>query len=222
MRIAVVVSVACPEFLFEPGRGISPVAVVHPVVVVKIAFEDMLPEIFARSCPDAVEHPRRGVLHAEIVPDLGILPLVVDVAYDITRRRILRRGVEIQHRIERIPRSGLHVKGQRAVELPVGHRRRAYRARRERSAQRQRRDGIVDFGTQARRVGHIGPDGQLRSALHLRDIRLGHLDLFFDLRRSQLRQNRREHRGYQDSLHRQFNFAIRAFASSTMPSSSGE
>ena len=221
-RIAVIVPVARPELPVESGGGIDPVTVVHPVVVVKIALENMLPEVFARGGPDAVEHPRRGVLHAEIVPYLGILPLVVDIPHDIARRGILRRGVEIQHRVERIPRAGLHIERQRTVELPVSHRRRTDRARRERRAQRQRRDGIVDLGTHARRVGHIGLYGQFRGALHLRNIRLGHLDLLLDLRRSQLRQNRCEQRGYKDSLHRQLSFAIRAFASSTMPSSAGE
>ena len=101
-------------------------------------------------------------------------------------------------------------------------RRGADRTRRERRAQRQRRNGVVDFGAHARRVGHIGLDGQFRGALHLRDIGLGHFDLLFDLRRSQLRQHRRESGHYQHLLHRQLSFAIRAFASSTMPSSAGE
>lgn len=221
VRIAVVVHPAGSERFGNP-IAIGPVAVIHPVVVVNVAFEDVPAEILARGGPDAVEHPRRIVLHPEIVFNIGVPPLVVDVAHDVARRGVLRRGVEVQHRVERIPRPGLHVEGQRAVELPVGHRRGADRTRRERRAQRQRRNGVVDFGAHARRVGHVGLDRQFRGALHLRDIGLGHFDLLFDLRRSQLRQHRREGGHYQHLLHRQLSFAIRAFASSTMPSSAGE
>ena len=221
VRIAVVVHPPDPEAR-TVSVGPSPVTVIHPVVVVNVAFEDVPAEILARGGPDAVEHPRRIVLHPEIVFNIGVPPLVVDVPHDVARRRILRRGVEVQHRVERIPRPGLQVEGQRAVELPVGHRRGADRTRRERRAQRQRRNGVVDFGAHARRVGHVGLDGQFRGALHLRNIGLGHFDLLFDLRRSQLRQHRRESGHYQHLLHRQLSFAIRAFASSTMPSSAGE
>ena len=221
VRIAVVVHPPDPEAR-TVSVGPGPVTVIHPVVVVNVAFEDVPAEILARGGPDAVEHPRRIVLHPEIVFNIGVPPLVVDVPHDVARRRILRRGVEVQHRVERIPRPGLQVEGQRAVELPVGHRRGADRTRRERRAQRQRRNGVVDFGAHARRVGHVGLDGQFRGALHLRDIGLGHFDLLFDLRRSQLRQHRREGGHYQHLLHRQLSFAIRAFASSTMPSSAGE
>ena len=221
VRIAVVVHPPDPETR-AVSVGPGPVTVIHPVVVVNVAFEDVPAEILARGGPDAVEHPRRIVLHPEIVFNIGVPPLVVDVPHNVARRRILRRGVEVQHRVERIPRPGLQVEGQRSVELPVGHRRGADRTRRERRAQRQRRNGVVDFGAHARRVGHVGLDGQFRGALHLRDIGLGHFDLLFDLRRSQLRQHRREGGHYQHLLHRQLSFAIRAFASSTMPSSAGE
>ena len=182
----------------------------------------MAAKILARGDAGAVFH-LHGIIvrHAEIVADIGIAPFVVDIAGQIARRGILRRGVEVQHRIERITRADLQVEGQRAVELPVGYRGGTDRARRQRRAQRQRRNRIVDLGPHLRRIGHVGLHGQLRGALHTRHIGLRNLDLLFDLRRSQLRQRRHQQGGQYHFFHHQFSFAIRALASSTMPSSAG-
>ena len=83
----------------------------------------MAAEIFTRSGADTVEHPRRIVLDAKVVPDLGIAPRVVDIAHHIPRPGVLARSIEIQHRIERVAHPGLEVERQRAVEFPVGYRR---------------------------------------------------------------------------------------------------
>ena len=194
---------------------------VHAVLVGEVALEHVAAEIFTRSGADTVEHPRRIVLHPEIVFNIGVPPLVVDVAHDVARRGVLRRGVEVQHRVERIARAGFQVERQRTVELPVGHRGGPDRPRGERRAQRQRGDRVVDLGTQTRRIGHVGFDGQLRRALDARHVGLGHFDLLLHLSRGQTRQRRQHEGGKYHSFHRQFSFAIRAFASSTMPSSAG-
>ena len=171
---------------------------------------------------DTVEHPRRVVFDAEVVFDFRIAALVVHVPHDITRTGVLARSVEIQHRIERIARPGLQVERQRTVEFPIGHRRRTDRPRGECRLQRQRRDRIVDFGPHLHRVGHIGHDGQLRGAFDARNIGFGHFDPFFHLRAHAAGKRRQQRGGKQYAFHHQFSFAIRSFASATMPSSAGE
>ena len=206
----------------EVRREVHTVAVVYAVLVGEVALEHVAAEIFTRSGADTVEHPRRIVLDAKVVPDLGIAPLVVDIAHHIPRPGVLARSIEIQHRIERVAHPGLEVERQRAVEFPVGYRRRADRPRGEGRLQRQRCDRIVDLGTHLHRVGHVGHDGEFRRPLHTRHIGLGHFDPFLDLRARAPGQCRHQ-RGYkQHAFHRQFSFAIRSLASSTIPSSAGE
>ena len=203
-------------------REVHTVAVVHAVLVGEVALEHVAAEIFTRSGADAVEHPRRIVLDAEVVPDLGIAPLVVDIAHHIPCPGVLARSIEIQHRIERVAHPGLEVERQRAVEFPVGYRRGTDRPRGEGGLQRQRRDRIVDLGTHLHRIGHVGYDSEFRRSLHTRHIGLGHFDPFLDLRARAPGQCRHQ-RGYkQHVFHRQFSFAIRSLASSTIPSSAGE
>ena len=225
-RIAVIVHPPRLEIALakvQPRGGPGPVAVEHPVVVGEFSLEHVPSEVFARGNARPVVHPQRVVFAPEVVLDVGILSLVVHVTDQIARRGVLRRGVEVQHRIERITRTGLQVEGLRTVELPVGYRRRPDRARRERRLQRQRRNRIVDLGADARRVGHIRLDGQFGRASHTRHIGLGHFDLLLDLGRAHPRQRRQQQGGQQQFFHRQFfSFAIRSFASSTIPSSAGE
>lgn len=213
------------EAALELGSQIASVAVQQAVLVADMSLEQVASQILAGSHARAVFHPERVILHIEAVPDVGIAPLVVDVAQRIARIGILRGGVEVQHRIERIARTDLQIEGQRTVELPVGDRRRANRPRIESRLERQRRNRIVDFGAHLHRIGHVGFDGQLRGLLHLRDIGLGHLDLLLHLRHRRAGECRQQGDGQQQSLHlalAQFSFSIRFFASSTMPSSAGE
>ena len=221
VRVAEIDRRAGHEERFGIRRDERPVAVVHAVVVGKLPLENMPAEVFARDDTGAVRHAHGVVFDTEHVADVGIAPLVIDIPHKIARRRVLRRGVEVQHRVERIARAGFQVERQRTVELPVGHRGGPDRPRGERRAQRQRGDRVVDLGTQTRRIGHVGFDGQLRRALDARHVGLGHFDLFLHLSRGQTRQRRQHEGGKYHSFHRQFSFAIRAFASSTMPSSAG-
>ena len=206
----------------ERRIGIQSVTVVYPVVVEEVALKHVPAQVLARGHTDAVGHPPRIVAYAEVVAHVGIAPLVVQIAHDIARRGVLRRGVEVYHRVERIACPDLQVTGQRTVELPVGHRRRAEGPRGEGRAQRQRRDRIVDLGTQLHRIGHVGFDAQLLGTPDTRDVGLRDLDLFLDLGRGTPRQRRQQQGGKDDLLHRQFSFRIRSLASSTMPSSAGE
>ena len=211
--------------ILMPRSEVDSVAVQQAVLVADVLLEQVASQILAGSHARAVFHPERVILHIEAVPDVGIAPLVVDVAQRIARIGILRGGVEVQHRIERIARTDLQIEGQRTVELPVGDRRRANRPRIESRLERQRRNRIVDFGAHLHRIGHVGFDGQLRGLLHLRDIGLGHLDLLLHLRHRRAGECRQQGDGQQQSLHlalAQFSFSIRFFASSTMPSSAGE
>ena len=205
------------------GSQIASVAVQQAVLIAEIAFEQMVSEVLARGHSRTVFHPYRVVLHIEAVRNVGKATLVVDVAQRIARIGILRGGIEVEHRIERIARTDLQVEGLRTVELPVGHRRGANRPRDERRLERKRRDGIVDFGAHLHRIGHVGGDGQLRSLLDAGYVGLGHLDLLLHLRHRRTGECRHQDDGQQQSLHlAQFSFSIRFFASSTMPSSAGE
>ena len=222
IRIAVIGHCAGGHVRRDVRRDIHPVTVVHTVFIREVALQNVFAEILAGRGADAVEHPRRVVSDAEVVFDLRIAALVVHVPHDITRTGVLARSVEIQHRIERIARPGLQVERQRTVEFPIGHRRRTDRPRGECRLQRQRRDRIVDFGPHLHRVGHIGHDGQLRGAFDARNIGFGHFDPFFHLRAHAAGKRRQQRGGKQYAFHHQFSFAIRSFASATMPSSAGE
>ena len=196
---------------------------VDAVRQVEFAFEQTAAEVLARRGAHAVVHPPRGGAHTEIVADIGPVAGVIEVADDVARTGILRRGIEIEHRVERRSGADFQIERPRTVELPVGHRSRTERLGREVGRQRRRRDGIVDFGPQTHRVGHIRHDGQLDGLRHLGNVGLGHLDLLGDLRPQ--RHTAKQHGGREDknSFHGYFfNFSIRAFASATMPSSAGE
>ena len=222
IRIAVIGHCAGGHVRRDARRDIHPVTVIHPVFIGEVALQSVFAEILAGRGADAVEHPRRVVFDAEVVFDLRIAALVIHVPHDITRTGVLARSVEIQHRIERIARPGLQVERQRTVEFPIGHRRRTDRPRGECRLQRQRRDRIVDFGPHLHRIGHIGHDGQLRGAFDARNIGFGHFDPFFHLRAHATGKRRQQRGGKQYAFHHQFSFAIRSFASATMPSSAGE
>ena len=182
----------------------------------------MAPQIFAGGRSDAVGQTDRIELGAEIVADVGIAPLVVEITHYVTRTGILRRGIEIDHGIERITGTGLDIEGVRPVELPIGDRRRPDGARGERRADGERLDGVVYVGVHPHRVGHVGTHRELGGALQTGDIGLCHLDLLADLRRGPERQQRDEDAEKEESFHGHFSFWMRAFASSTMPSSEGE
>ena len=177
-------------------RPVEPIIMVDAVRQVEFAFEQTAAEVLARRGAHAVVHPPRDRAHAEIVADIGPVAGVIEVADDVARTGILRRGIEIEHRVERRSGADFQIERPRTVELPVGHRSRTERLGREVGRQRRRRDGIVDFGPQTHRVGHIRHDGQLDGLRHLGNVGLGHLDLLGDLRPQ--RHTAKQHGGRED------------------------
>ena len=201
---------------------IGSVAVRESVFIRSCGLDDVLADVFSGGSPCTIEHSHRFVFEVEIVADVGVAALVMDISQSVACVRMLGRNMKVERRIERITRTGFEIAELRSVEVPERDGRRMDGLQFERGVECERRYGVGDFGTHLRRVGHVGCDGQLGSLLHARDVFFRHFDLFPDLGSGRAGQYRAQGGYQQDFFHFRFSLRMRAAASSTMPSSSGE
>ena len=185
---------------------VTAIAMEQTVLIGELSLENMLADIIPCGGTDAVGHADGIPDRTEVVADVGITPRMVEITQRVTGIVVLRRNVEIELGIERVPRPGLEVAPPRTVELPISDRSGADGPSAERSLDGQRRDGIVDVGIHEHRIGHVGLDRELDGALQTGHVSLGHLDHLFDLRRSSPERSRDAGGGYEAFFHGQFIF----------------
>ena len=167
------------------------VAVRAALCKAEVGLQEVLAEVLTRSTTHTILHLGGLALHAKVVLDLRKATHMLQVGQSVARRGVVRSGIEIHLRLQRNSHARLEVEGARTVELPIGELRRSYGARRQGGLQREGRDRVVDLGSQLRRIGHIGGNGQLRRLLERRLIGLRHLDLLLDLRPKERGGNKR-------------------------------